>query len=254
MFLKPFKMKISLLSILMISVSSVFAQSAFLVRNKKAPNTNIIVQNNASFGHTVAATASHQHDFMIVNTSTSPLIIQVRRFEDVMNSVGVGDAAESFFCTGLNCYPPTTSAVTETIAVGDSMVFYGDYKEASVPGYSSIRYKFTNTANTNDNLTLTLNYNQFVGLNEITKAFTHVSNIYPNPSKGEAFVNFKSEAAGQVLVKVINVLGKVVAESLESVEEGNNKVGLPTQSLTSGIYFITLGKGEAVITRKLSIK
>lgn len=245
-------MKIKLLAILVVGTLSSLAQNPTF-RIKDRLNGGVFVQNNAVYDHVVSATQTHQHLFTIVNQTNASISISIRKYHDLVNVISPTDSAEAYFCTGTNCLPPSSFNANVTIAAQDTLVFYGDLKEATTAGKSTIRYRIANNA-AGEQINFTLRYNATIGLNEITKLFTQVSNVYPNPSKGESFINFKSDAAGQVNVKVVNVLGKTVSESVELVEEGNNKVSLPTTHLASGIYFITLGKNDAIITRKLSIK
>ncbi len=69
-------------------------------------------------------------------------------------------------------------------------------------------------------------------------------NIYPNPAKDNLNVNYHSNEASTLSIKVIDMLGNVIVKEEKQVTEGNNDLQLQLSDLSNGIYFINVdGKG-----------
>lgn len=63
--------------------------------------------------------------------------------------------------------------------------------------------------------------------------------IYPNPSKGMAYVNFFSKDPKHVEMFVRSVDGKIIMKSSYSMVSGNNKISISLSNLSGGTYFIS---------------
>ncbi|MES2132508.1 MAG: T9SS type A sorting domain-containing protein [Bacteroidota bacterium] len=77
--------------------------------------------------------------------------------------------------------------------------------------------------------------------------------IYPNPSKDLATVKMNLSEKNKVSVKVIDLLGKIVAETTGNYESGTQEIKLNTEKLPTGIYNVEIMVGNKVSTQKLSI-
>lgn len=78
--------------------------------------------------------------------------------------------------------------------------------------------------------------------------------IYPNPTSDNTRVDFKVDAASQVTVKVLDILGNVVLNiPTQQYEAGKQQVVVNTKDLASGVYTIVVTVGENEISEKLSI-
>jgi len=60
--------------------------------------------------------------------------------------------------------------------------------------------------------------------------------IYPNPANTEVNINFYQPFDGTVTVKILDILGKEVSESVHTVEKGYNAVRLKIDDLPLGVY------------------
>ena len=70
-------------------------------------------------------------------------------------------------------------------------------------------------------------------------------NIYPNPSKGNVFVNSSEKI---ISISVLNILGeKVISNS----RINNNQLDL--SQLNNGVYFINISTKKGVITKKIIV-
>ena len=70
--------------------------------------------------------------------------------------------------------------------------------------------------------------------------------IYPNPVASEYYINL-GEYQSDVMVKMTNVLGRVVLIKTES----SSHIRVNTEGLPSGLYFVTISKGDISVIRKI---
>ncbi len=78
--------------------------------------------------------------------------------------------------------------------------------------------------------------------------------IFPNPMKDNATVNFNLANASIVQVTMTNVLGQTVySTSLGQMTAGDHNTKIDASNLNSGIYFVTLNVADGKITKKVSI-
>ena len=80
-------------------------------------------------------------------------------------------------------------------------------------------------------------------------------NIYPNPSKGDATIEFELYQESQIQITLSNVYGSVLAQQDLKMKATNNSVQLKDlyTSLKAGIYFVLLSNNGASITKKVVI-
>ena len=86
------------------------------------------------------------------------------------------------------------------------------------------------------------------GVNE--NASTTLS-IFPNPAVGETFVTIESD--GMNTVSVYDMQGRMVSTTT-CVAHAGEQVRLSTETLNSGMYFVTVSDDSAVRTAKLVVK
>lgn len=77
--------------------------------------------------------------------------------------------------------------------------------------------------------------------------------IFPNPSKDFAEVQISLSKKEQVTIKVIDMYGKVVAETVGNYDLGGQKIKLNTEKLNTGIYTVEINIGGKMSTQKLSV-
>ena len=91
------------------------------------------------------------------------------------------------------------------------------------------------------------------GINEVANDLSNVS-VVPNPFTKTANVTFNSEVEGAFTVKLVNLLGAVVTTKEINVMHGSNEVTIERNSLSSGIYILTIANGSGAISRKVVIE
>lgn len=77
--------------------------------------------------------------------------------------------------------------------------------------------------------------------------------VFPNPNNGSFNIDFSSDNRQNVLMQVIDVLGKVVYEEY-SGEVYSKRQTISLANPTSGIYFVKLTGKDFVLTRKVMVK
>lgn len=77
--------------------------------------------------------------------------------------------------------------------------------------------------------------------------------VFPNPSKDYTEVQFSLLEKTQVTVKIMDMVGRVVAETTGTYDRDTQKVKLNTDKLATGVYNVEINVGGNISTQKLSI-
>jgi hypothetical protein len=91
-----------------------------------------------------------------------------------------------------------------------------------------------------------------VGIHEIANNLTNVS-VTPNPFTSTASVSFTSDITGSFTMKMMNLLGEVVATKDLNIVHGTNQTTIERNGLNSGIYILSISNGSSAISRKVII-
>jgi hypothetical protein len=246
-------MKKNQLATLIISlfIFSLNAQNA-VFEVTDAGNGNTIVNNNSVFGYTVDATETTENHFQINNLTATTQSIQINKDNVKLNSTNnLGDTASAYFCAGTNCFGDTVTRIYTSVGPNASIDFRGYLEESSQAGYSEVKYTFISGAQT---FSFTLKYNGIVSVFENSAVLGGVSNVYPNPAKGAAFISVNAlYNQSPISIKLINALGSVVSSEDKVLNKGKNTIDLNTESLKSGIYFVSLKQGNSIVTKKVTV-
>lgn len=95
-----------------------------------------------------------------------------------------------------------------------------------------------------------LNFDPTLSINE-NSAFATVGNIFPNPTSGEATINYSLVNAAKVDVKVVDITGKTIYTSTVAQNAGANKVTFDATAFTSGVYYVTIATEGSTVTKKM---
>jgi hypothetical protein len=97
----------------------------------------------------------------------------------------------------------------------------------------------------------------FTGVKKIKGALPdkfELSQNYPNPFNPTTLIKYSLPKAGNVSLKVYNVLGKEVATLVNGYQTaGNYKVKFNARGLASGLYFYRLTAGDFVSVKKMML-
>jgi hypothetical protein len=81
-----------------------------------------------------------------------------------------------------------------------------------------------------------------VGVKELSNA-SNLS-LFPNPTNQFAILNFESNLISELKVSISDVTGKEVQQNNTQTSIGTNQIKLNTESLESGVYFVTITDGN----------
>lgn len=98
------------------------------------------------------------------------------------------------------------------------------------------------------------NYITAVEDNELNQMSFELAQNYPNPFNPSTVIKYRIPEAGNVSLKVYNMLGKEVATLVnEFTNAGNYAVEFNGDNLSSGIYFYELSMGDTRIVNKMTL-
>lgn len=78
--------------------------------------------------------------------------------------------------------------------------------------------------------------------------------LYPNPARSEFSMSFTADEAGKATVRIMDHTGRTVHQQDHTIEKGHNSFTIPTQSRSSGVYFVSLDADGKTRTAKLVIE
>jgi|GEM_PF-2740830 len=110
---------------------------------------------------------------------------------------------------------------------------YNAIDESLATGNNFYRLKVKNLDGTTD-------YSQIVKIN-FSKGTPSGWFIYPNPAEGtDAALVYQSTTSKTITVNVTDVAGKVISTGVHNITAGNNKINIPTQEISAGMYMVTI--------------
>ena len=90
---------------------------------------------------------------------------------------------------------------------------------------------------------------------EALPTFITEINLYPNPSKGEATINYTLNSESQVTIDITDLNGKLISVQVnEKALVGHYSKQLDLQNIEKGIYLVRLKSNGKQINRKLIIQ
>jgi hypothetical protein len=100
----------------------------------------------------------------------------------------------------------------------------------------------------------TVRYSTIIQLENQTKLLNVVS-VFPNPAANEVNIGLEVPYSSEMQVEIRDVLGRLVASHTFSVKQGNQTVGINTESLSQGSYIISCKlENLPVVNNRLIIK
>jgi len=98
-----------------------------------------------------------------------------------------------------------------------------------------------------------LNFDPTIGIEETHTTFM-VGNVFPNPLSGQGTLNVFMNNAKNMYMEITDLSGKLVGSESRSLNQGENKIALDTEQLSSGIYTVTLSSGGTSLSRKMIVQ
>ncbi|MEI6821195.1 MAG: T9SS type A sorting domain-containing protein [Bacteroidota bacterium] len=82
----------------------------------------------------------------------------------------------------------------------------------------------------------------------------HISDVYPNPSNGNASIDFSLLKSNKISIKIYNNLGQLLLTNDNEYSIGSHKVKLNTNQLSVGIYTIEISAENSTRIIKKFVK
>ena len=80
---------------------------------------------------------------------------------------------------------------------------------------------------------------------------TNRLNVYPNPVNATANINYNATNAGQAMIKVISLNGRVIKSTMAKLQVGENKLSLDMSSLSKGVYMLSVSSPDGMLSTKV---
>ena len=172
----------------------------------------------------------------IYNVSANSLDVMLERTD-----ISVLPGTENTFCWGLNCYPPqvTLSPNPATIAGGATeSSFVGDFYPYGTAGLNTVQYRFFDSNNSNDAVTIVVNYDTSpLGIHSASAASNSL-NVGYNPNGNLMAISYNLKNLQSAHINIIDMLGKTLKTFPVNSTSGN--IIFSTEGMSSGVYFVSL--------------
>jgi hypothetical protein len=154
--------------------------------------------------------------------------------------------------TTLTTAPLTTGAFVPTAAQWRNEVVA---LPAAASNNASVLVKFVTTSDYGNNLYID-NVNLKQANPTVIKsnlANANSVNVFPNPTKADAYLNINLQEASKVNISVVNALGQIVLQKEADLTFGNNSVKLDTKDFASGLYNVIVETNNGSMVKKLTV-
>jgi Metallo-peptidase family M12B Reprolysin-like/Secretion system C-terminal sorting domain len=79
-------------------------------------------------------------------------------------------------------------------------------------------------------------------------------NLYPNPNNGQFTLEFNSASEQNLIVRVVDLAGRVISEEQKTALEGNNTMLFDFKGINGGIYIVSTTLPEGTLYSKILIE
>lgn len=93
----------------------------------------------------------------------------------------------------------------------------------------------------------------YLGVNELAQLGFSLGQSIPNPTSGNALINFQSKHAGTYTFIVRDLAGRQVSVMQVSAKPGENKIIFDGSQLGAGVYTYSLTNGTNVLTKRIVV-
>ncbi len=160
--------------------------------------------------------------------------------------VSLNDLPDTVCLNGVSW--PLVGNPSSGIFSGPGVNGFSFYPAEAGVGLHEIFYAYSFSAACGALDSVTVYVDECVGVNELNEEFSF--SIYPNPANEFALINTHGQTSGNIQVKIVDSLGKVVF----SIACFGANCGLETADFPVGIYFCQLMKGDSIVTKKFVVE
>lgn len=220
--------------------------------------TNLDNGNNVPSGSVIYVGAAPGAT-VISNVDVKNTSGTTRTYKVVRNVNYENTGAGTNFCFGGTCFPPQTYSATVTLGPGQTAQGSGGgslqpyFWDGPSSGQSEVKYVFTNTADHSDTSSVVFRYNNPLSVANNDDMFNSIGDVFPNPAKDKASIQVSAMSEQEISMSVYNSLGSVVSSKKVTLSVGKNSLSVNTESLPSGIYFVSLVNGRTKVIKKMVV-
>lgn len=252
---------------------SIFAQSVVFIDKdgNDLPETVTVLFDKKGLTEIPEEYRSLTVDGYIYNKSASPVAISIKR--EIVDNTYVKDSVwydvwgngeydwvkpQDQFCWGM-CYfysakdqEATLSDQNNPIPAGQKRSLHDvvHYTHYGIKGTTKLKYSIINGSNIDDWFVVEFKVDSTVSVAE--NKLASISNLYPNPTTGEATVEYKFEKVVNGKIVVRNVIGKMIEVYDVDGMLGAKRINLA--AYPSGVYFVNIENNGRVVANKKLIK
>jgi len=176
----------------------------------------------------------------VTNNRSTSVSLKLRKTE-----IRVVEGAETSFCWG-ECYTPfvTVSPMIITILPGgtDRNSFIGEYRPFEMEGTSVVKYTFFNPADTTYQQSVTVFYQIGGSGINLSKPFSQVVRVYPNPASGFVRITLEGIITGSCVATLTDMQGRVVLAG--EIPASKREITWPVAELPDGNYLIRIANQQ----------
>lgn len=228
--------------------------------NLKAQDLQVIVHDSFKYEH--FSTLEIVLEFEVINISQqTQTVFEVRTINDLPANW------TSSLCFGELCFPPELDSIATAAPFPQPPLEPGDtlitslhvFTDQSTIGTANVQLQVGTFRNPNDRISI-----DFVATTDPTVNVEPAGNMlsdyflaqnYPNPFNPSTQISFGIKEAGNVNIKIYNLLGSEVAEIVnEFLMPGTYNYQFDASALSSGVYFYKITSGDFVQTKKMILQ
>jgi len=92
-----------------------------------------------------------------------------------------------------------------------------------------------------------------LGLNDSKGVPDHQFSIFPNPASNHTTLKLSLKEPDDAMIDVVNILGQQVFAQRVKMNAGVNTLQIPVESLTTGMYYVSVRIANEVHVHKLNV-
>ncbi len=224
--------------------NSPYQSAVFADRNSNTPPVLYVEYHlcNANFTYCSNTQTPNTYDF----TATDP------GYPNATYSWTFGDGSTGTGTSISHNYGPGSYTVCLTIIGQNGQTLCSECAQICVSSNSAPKH---NTSNNNDNGSKanTSEQNVLHGTNlSLSDGTINIISVSPNPAHTRLDVNLRLFQGANVHYKIYNMTGQVVVNESKPMNAGAQKLTIPVESLTTGMYILEMADGYSIAKYKFT--
>lgn len=167
-------------------------------------------------------------------------------YTDTLSSVGGCDSIAIYYLTIENAIDVSVSVsdlILTSNATGVSYQWMDCNSQTLINGATSQSYTVTNGGNYSviitDNYCIDTSECSKIDIMNVEQISSNYS-IYPNPTSGEIFINYKKQYGQMMFIEVYDQMGRILINERITLKEGEERYKIDLSELSKGVYMLFL--------------